>query len=201
MAEKTLTAAAIITAAAALGVEAAALFAIAEVESRGSGFLADGRPVILFERHVMYRRLKKAGRDADELAARFPAFVNPAPGGYRGGEGEWYRLDLARQIDRDAANESASWGKFQIMGFHWGTCGFASVADFVDAMGESEARQLAAFVGFVQADPALLKALKACKWAEVAKRYNGPDFKKNDYDTKLSAAYAHHGGGAEATPC
>jgi hypothetical protein len=201
MAEKHLTADALLAAAAALGIELAALLAIADVESRDSGFLPDGRPVILFERHVMYRRLKKAGRDADDLAARFPAFVNASPGGYRGGAGEWYRLDLARQIDRDAANESASWGKFQIMGFHWATCGFASVAEFVDAMSESEARQLDAFVGFVQADPALLKALKALKWAEVAKRYNGPDYKKNDYDNKLATAYARHAGPTEASPC
>lgn len=197
MASALLTATAIARAAAALGVTPAAIRAIDEVESRGAGFLADGRPVILFERHIMYRRLKKAGRDADDLAQRYPAFVNPTPGGYKGGAGEWYRLELARQIDRDAADESASWGRYQIMGFHCETCGFASVADFVAAMSESEDRQLDAFVAFVKADPALHKALKAGKWAEVAKRYNGPDYKKNEYDTKLAAAYERHAADSE----
>lgn len=184
-------------AAAELGVAPAAIMAIDEVESRGTGFLKDGRPVILFERHIMYRQLKKHGRDAEDLARRYPAFVNPAPGGYRGKEGEWYRLGLARQIDRAAADESASWGRYQIMGFHWKACGFAGVAEFVAAMCESEARQLDVFVAFVCADPPLLKAIKAGKWAEVAKRYNGPNYKANDYDTKLAAAYARHSPAAD----
>ncbi|MFY9327167.1 MAG: N-acetylmuramidase family protein [Georgfuchsia sp.] len=175
-----------------LGVAVASIMAIDEVESRGAGFLADGRPVILFERHIMYRRLKKAGRNADDIARRYPALVNATPGGYKGGAQEWYRLTLARQIDADIADESASWGRYQIMGFHWQACGFTSIADFVAFMDESEARQLDAFVAFVKADPALNKALKAGKWAEVAKRYNGPDYKKNDYDTKLAAAYERH---------
>lgn len=190
--DKQLTSADLDNAAAALGVPLAVLRAIDEVESRGEGFLADGRPKILFERHIMYKRLKAAGRDADALARTYPAFVNQTPGGYRGGPGEWYRLDTARQIDRDAANESASWGRYQIMGFHWQTCGFASLAEFVDAMCESEARQLDAFVAFVKADAALLKALKAQKWAEVAKRYNGPNYAENRYDEKLALAYKLH---------
>lgn len=188
----------ILRAAETLGVEPAAIRAIDEVESRGSGFLGDGRPVILFERHIMYRRLKEAGLDADRLAARCPAFINPQPGGYRGGTSEWFRLDLARQIDRAAANESASWGRYQIMGFHWQTCGFESIDAFVAAMCESEARQLEAFVAFIQADKALKKAIKARKWDEVARRYNGPDYAKNAYDQKLADAYDRHGGG-EAT--
>jgi hypothetical protein len=32
--------------------------------------------------------------------------------------------------------------------------------------------------------------LKAHRWAEVAKRWNGPGYAKNAYDTKLAAAYA-----------
>src|SRR5690554_4118721 len=51
----------IIRAAQALGVEPAAIKAVNEVESRGRGFLPDGRPVILFERHVMRRRLLDYG--------------------------------------------------------------------------------------------------------------------------------------------
>lgn len=187
-----LTAADIERAAELLGVEPAAIRAIDEVESRGSGFLPDGRPVILFERHILYRQLKKHGRDADGLARIYAPLVDRTPGGYRGGVGEWYRLNLARQIDRAAADESTSWGRYQIMGFHWAACGFASVAEFVAAMSESEARQLDAFTRFIEADAGLHKALKACKWAEVARRYNGPAYRKNDYDGKLAAAYARH---------
>lgn len=38
-----------------LGCEVAAIKAVAEVESAGSGFLSDGQPKILFERHYFSR--------------------------------------------------------------------------------------------------------------------------------------------------
>ncbi|MBZ0126830.1 MAG: N-acetylmuramidase family protein, partial [Rhodocyclaceae bacterium] len=59
-----------------LGVAVAAVMAVNEVESLGRGFLPDGRPVILFERHVMHRLLAEAGYDADATAARFPNVVH-----------------------------------------------------------------------------------------------------------------------------
>ncbi|MFO6076311.1 N-acetylmuramidase domain-containing protein, partial [Pseudomonas aeruginosa] len=41
-------------------------------------------------------------------------------------------------------------------------------------------------------DPALHKALKARKWADFARLYNGPDYKRNLYDVKLEHAYKQH---------
>ncbi|MHA2903701.1 N-acetylmuramidase domain-containing protein [Ralstonia mannitolilytica] len=114
-----LTAAHLQAAAEALDVPVAAVRAVNEVESLGSGFLPDGRPVILFERHIMYRQLKRAGKDADALAQQFPNLVNPKRGGYVGNAGEHMRLARAVQIDEDCALASASWGAFQVMGFHW----------------------------------------------------------------------------------
>src|SRR5260370_5919444 len=49
----------LIAAAETLNVPVAAIRAVNEIESRGQGFLPDGRPVILFERHVFYKRLRK----------------------------------------------------------------------------------------------------------------------------------------------
>lgn len=175
-----------------LGVQVAALMAVNEVESRGEGFLPGGPPVVLFERHVMHKRLAAAGKDADALAARYPDLVNPKRGGYRGGAQEWYRLNLARQIDQDIANESASWGAFQIMGYHWRALGYASIGAFVAAMSSNEAAQLDAFVRFIRSNDGLHKALKARKWADFAKGYNGPAYKENLYDTKLQRAYERH---------
>lgn len=191
---KHLTQADIEQAAVTLDVAAAAILAVNEVEAQGHGFDGAGRPLILFERHVMFRRLAAAGEDADALAAKWPALVNPKRGGYCGGDQEWYRLGLARQIHRDIADESASWGKFQIMGYHWQVCGYASVGSFVEAMSQNEGWHLKAFVDFVEADAALHKALKARKWAEFAKLYNGPAYKENLYDAKLAAAYNRHAG-------
>lgn len=182
----------------ALGVQVAALMAVNEVESRGEGFL-NGNPIVLFERHVMHKRLAAAGKDADALAARYPDLVNPKRGGYRGGAQEWYRLNLARQIDPDIADESASWGAFQIMGYHWRALGYASIGDFVSAMSRNEAAQLDAFVRFIKAADGLHKALKARKWADFAKAYNGPAYKENMYDTRLQRAYERHAA-AETVP-
>lgn len=179
-------------AAARLGVPVAAVMAVNEVESRGTGFLPDGRPVILFERHIMHRLLGETEHDADALAVRYPGVVNPKRGGYMGGAAEHGRLGTAMGIEADCALQSASYGQFQIMGFHWQTCGHTSPAAFAAAMRESEARQLEAFIAFIEADAALHKALKARKWADFARIYNGPAFKENAYDAKLAAAYARH---------
>jgi hypothetical protein len=187
-----------------LGVELAAIYAVNEVESAGSGFLDTGKPKILFERHVMHRRLglpRAEGDDqaalrrhADELAALYPALVNTKPGGYIGGPGEHQRLAQARMIDALCANESASWGAFQIMGYHAERLGYASVDEFVRLMSQDENQQFEAFVRFIEADPALLKALKGKKWAAFAKAYNGPAYARNLYDVKLERAYELHAG-------
>jgi hypothetical protein len=176
-----------------LDVSLACVLAVNEVESAGSGFLGNGKPKILFERHIMYRRLAAADpRRAEQLAVRYPQLVNPVPGGYVGGSAEHQRLAAARQLDDSCALESASWGLFQIMGFHWRHLGYASVQKFAQAMARSEGEQLDAFVRFILADTALHNALKSRKWAQFARRYNGPDYARNLYDTKLARAYERH---------
>ena len=192
----------LVNAAERLDVPLACVYAVNEVESNGKGFLDNGKPVILFERHIMYRQLvtpRHKGDDpallklhADELAVLNPAIVNPKPGGYAGGSAEHQRLSHARLIDDNAALESASWGAFQIMGFHWQRLGYASVQTFVAAMSADESQQFDAFVRFIEADHALHKALKARKWTDFAKLYNGPDYQRNLYDTKLQRAFERH---------
>lgn len=183
-----------------LGVPVAAVQAVNEVESKGEGFLDNGRVVILFERHVFYQRLVKAHgqAEADRLAALNPNLINPKSGGYAGGAAEWQRLTSARQIDDACALESCSWGLFQVMGYHWQDLGYASVQDFVTRMQSSEAEQLEAFVRFVKAEPALLKALKAGKWADFARGYNGAAYARNLYDVKLERAFARYSAAAPA---
>lgn len=176
-------------AAARLGVPIASIKAVNAVESAGSGFLPDGRPKILFERHVMYRQLVVNGIDADGAAMKSPAIVNQKRGGYVGNAGEYSRLAAAKQIHPQSALESCSWGQFQIMGYHWPALGYDSIEQFADAMAHSEGRQLDAFIRFIEAEPALLKALKAKKWADFARLYNGPAYKENLYDVKLARAF------------
>ncbi|KVU55413.1 N-acetylmuramidase domain-containing protein [Burkholderia cepacia] len=193
---KHLTEADIARAADKLGVSPACVRAVNEVESRGSGFLADGRPVILFERHVMYRQLVESigANDAVHYSLLFSNVVNQKPGGYQGGSAEYVRLDTAARIHAASAYESASWGAFQVMGYHWKRLGYASIDEFVARMETSEGDQLDGFVRFVAADSSLLSALKNRKWAAFAKGYNGPDYARNLYDAKLAQAYERYAG-------
>ncbi|MEM5403902.1 N-acetylmuramidase family protein [Paraburkholderia unamae] len=181
-----------------LGVPIACVRAVNEVESTGSGYLVDGRPKILFERHVFWRRLKAHGIDPAPLAAKYPNIVSQTPGGYQGGQAEYTRLAAAELIDAAAAYESASWGAFQVMGENWERLGYASVDDFVSRMENSEGDQLDAFVRFVAADSGLLASLKARKWGPFARGYNGPDFARNLYDVKLTRAYDKYAGTEKA---
>lgn len=192
----------LVAAAERLGVELAVVYAVNEVESLGQGFLDNGKPKILFERHVMHARLslvRNEGDDsaaliahADHLATLHPHLVNRRPGGYAGGSAEHQRLAQARMLDATSANESASWGAFQIMGYHWEQLGYASLDDFVSRMARDENEQFEAFVRFIEGEPALHKALKGKKWAQFAKAYNGPAYARNLYDVKLERAYERH---------
>lgn len=182
----------LVRAADTLGVSLAAVRAVNEVESRGHGMLPEGKPAILFERHVFWRRLDHHGLDAAGISEKWPQLVNQQRGGYQGGAAEYTRLAAASQIHPAAAMESCSWGAFQIMGYHWQALGYDSVEDFVERMHASEAEHLGAFVRFIANDPALLAALKGRKWAAFAKLYNGPSYAENLYDAKLAQAYAKY---------
>lgn len=192
----------LVAAAKRLDVPLASIYAVNEVESAGAGFLPNGKPKILFERHQMYRQLCTSRhpdddvaalkRHADELAAQYPSLINPTPGGYAGGVAEHQRLAQARLIDDTAALESASWGAFQIMGYHATRLGYESVQAFAEAMASGEPAQLEAFVRYIEADPALLKALRTRKWADFAKLYNGPAYARNLYDVKLQRAFERY---------
>jgi hypothetical protein len=108
---------------------------------------------------------------------------------YRGGRAEYERLLAAVDLDLEAALRATSWGLFQIMGFNHLACGFAGVRDYVETIASSEGAQLQAFVGFVQAS-GLTGLLRSRAWAGFAERYNGPGYRKNQYDTRLAAAFA-----------
>lgn len=176
-----------------LGVEEASIKAIASVESSGNGFITDSQgnkiPKILFERHVMFRRLRDfTPIKSKEMAAKYPDIVNEKSGGYKGGLAEHERLQRAVLIDRTTALESASWGSFQLMGYHWSNLGYSSIQAFVNAM-YTEQGQLDAFVKFIKADNRLVKALKEKDWTNFARIFNGPEYKTNNYHIKMKDAY------------
>jgi peptidoglycan hydrolase-like protein with peptidoglycan-binding domain len=177
-----------------LGVERAAVKAVYEVEAGGAGFLGP-KPKILFEGHVFWHLLKDAGADPAALAAGNGDILYPkwTTKFYRGGLAEYARLDRAIAIDAVAAPKAASWGLFQIMGANHVAAGFPDIQAFVDAMYQSERAHLDAFAAFIGATrfggKSLRDWLAACDWQMFARGYNGPQFKKNRYDTRLEAAY------------
>jgi peptidoglycan hydrolase-like protein with peptidoglycan-binding domain len=192
-------------AAATLKVTPAHVRSVTEVEARGSGFAADGRPIILYERHQFYKYLAIPRKPTDSLTElvgvrallvqTHPEICNPQRGGYtKSNDTEWARLNLARSYSDTAGLMSASYGLFQIMGFNYKACGFEDVQSFVRAMSASEGDQLDAFVSFVKGDKNLLSAIQSKNWASFAEHYNGPAYAENKYDTKLAAAFAKWGG-------
>jgi hypothetical protein len=170
----------------ALKCDVAAIRAVYEVESRGQGFGDDGRPIILFEPHV-FSRLTKHRFDATHGGVSYPT---PGAKPYKKTQAErWNQLLYAAKLDRDAAYKSASYGAPQIMGFNFALCAFSDVHAFVEAISRSERDQLFAFVQFVTSS-GLADELREHRWAEFARRYNGPAYAKNAYDVKLAAAHA-----------
>ena len=179
-----------------LGVSVPAVKAVATVESNGGGFLPDGRVKVQYEPHVMYRQLASnfdRARADKELVAH-PDLVAKKAGSYQSLDKEDKDMNRAAQlIDRTSALESASWGAFQIMGYHWKTLQYTTLQGFINDQ-YTAAGQLETFVRFIQADPSLLKALRGKDWAAFARIYNGPNYAANKYDTKLAAAFKQYGG-------
>ncbi len=184
-----------------LDLELAAVKAVNEVESSGKGFLVHGRPRILFEGHIFWRELKKRGVNPEEFVTtrtKDVLYSRWTKTHYKGGAGEYTRLEKAAGMSDDAAFHeaayaSASWGAFQIMGFHYEFLGYASVDHFVSEMYEHEREHLKAFGKFIERtnfrNKPLLQWLKEQNWAKFAEGYNGSGYRSNRYDEKLKKAY------------
>lgn len=190
----------LINAAKSLGVEVSTIKAVNEVESRGRGFIHDF-PVILFERHIFWRRLKAYGEDPSLLVNdENKDILNTKSGGYRSSAKEVRRLERAKLIHKKAALESASWGLFQIMGYHWKALGYPSIENFVKKMQQSEVEHLNAFVRYIKKNN-LVSSLRLKRgqqrltlehFKRFAKGYNGANYKRNHYHTKMLSAYQRY---------
>lgn len=181
--------------AATLGVNVNAVKAVAQVESSGSGFGDDGRPIVRYELH------KFQGKTHRHFHKTHPYLSQPnrqAGDPYHNDtqEREYSQLYnamlLTYQGDLAVAKaiESTSWGKFQVMGENWSDLGWNSALDFASDMYVSEANHLEAFVSYVQFH-GLVPALKNHHWATFAAGYNGPNFAANHYDILMQQAFNH----------
>lgn len=183
-----------ITAAKRLGCTVAQIKAFAALESGGSSFSVFGRPKILFEAHYFSRLTgRRYDRSHPSISSRRwnrKLYSRRMPGRYK-------RLARAVRLDVDAGLSSASWGKFQIMGAHWKTLGYASAWEFVQSQVESEKNHLEAFCRYIEKF-GLKTKLQDCRpnnsasCVAVVKAYNGPAFAKNRYHKKLARMIARY---------
>lgn len=174
-----------------LGVQPAWIKAFIKKETpnpNGGGFMADGvRPIILFERHIFHKHTK------GKYSKMYPDISNPRAGGYGRYVEQHDRLHKAAKLDREAALQSASWGLFQILGENWKSLKYKTLQEFINAMYRSENDQLEAFIRFIKVNR-IDKYMRENNFAEVARRYNGPNYKINNYDKDLKKYFLSFGG-------
>lgn len=168
--------------------EIAVIQAVIKIESNGSGFLLlelpPARPKILFERHWFYKLTPQP------VSHSRPDLSHPYwdKSQYKGGSREWQRLLEAMNFDEIPALKSASFGLGQVMGFNYSKAGCTSIQQFVEENFAGEYWQARHMLNFI-VNTGLSDQLRRKDWAGFAKRYNGPGYKKNAYDTKLANAY------------
>lgn len=174
-----------------LGIESACLRAVIEVECKGSGFNADGTPVILYERHKFYQGLQSIMwiTKSKEWFKLYPDLCNPKQETKYGKYSEQHgKLERASKLNREVALESCSWGIGQVMGYHWRSLEYPSLQNFINAMYKDEASQLDAMCRYIKVNN-LVGALQRKDWKAFAKGYNGSGYASNQYDVKLLNAY------------
>ena len=170
-----------------LGVSPNMIKAVRKVEAPRGSFDDQGRPTILYERHVFSRN---SGRRFD---ASHPTLSSTTPGGYGKFSIQYDKFADACALDPEAAFKACSWGAFQVLGENAVALGYASAYDMVQKLLVSEAAHLDSFVRFVRTN-GLVDKLRACRAGDPAscvpfvKAYNGKDFAKNNYHVNLANA-------------
>ena len=160
--------------------------AVSIVESGGSGFNDQGQPKALYERHYFWKRIQ----------IRIPFLSDPAAGGYTidadkdGLNDSWEKLaDAAMTGNVLKAFESASFGKFQVMGAWGEKLGYANALEFAYSMVGSEVAHYEALVRYIEVfgGKAKFQAINGnpANCTPFAKFYNGP--KQRGYDSRIAA--------------
>ena len=174
------------------GFDPAELEAVCDVESAGVAFwTVNGKnlPPIRFEGHYFYARLNAQ----DRATAVAQGLASPTPGAVRNPPsyaGIYDLLSRASVINKDAALESISMGLGQVMGANWRSLGYSSVDDMWSSMGTVDG-QVEAMVKFIKFNN-LKTFIDNEQWAKFAAAYNGPGYRQNNYDNKLSAAFTRY---------
>lgn len=172
-----------------LGCTVQQIKAVAKVESGGGPFDKQGRPKMLFERHLFH---KFTGG-----AYGITPYSNPRSGGYN--EDRWEKLAQAACKDAHAAFAATSWGEFQVLGAHargqyrgFLNLGYSSPLTMAYCAVKGEAEHYEMLLRYITAAglrPALAKLSKNpddCR--AFAEGYNGPKFEDYNYHRELARA-------------
>lgn len=202
--------------------EAGMIYAIAKQESGSAPFInLWGRklPNIRFERHL-FRKITGEGNspylktNPDICGAPYiKAKKDKKTGKYiRGdenhvgelialedvqgieGDFQYKRFAKAYALDKNAAIQATSWGKFQILGMNYKIAGFNSPIAFAKAMCRSELEHLMIFIGFANKNLVLRRGLQTKNYEEVARGHNGEKWRKFNpkYAANIEANYKEY---------
>jgi hypothetical protein len=171
-------------AAATIGCSIEIIKALIAIEGNKEGFLPNDEPFLWFHHDVFSRKTSGA---YDSIA---PDISRPEPGTYGSEPEQHNRLHKAMLYNRDAALASASWGKFQLMGYNYELAGFSSLQDFISAMYKSEAEQLRAFIHYLK-NLSLDEDLRNRNWKAFALKYKNAE-EQSAFITRLTDAYSNN---------
>ncbi len=179
--------------------------AIVTVETgNGRGHMKDGRAKILFEGHKFWKWLEKEKLNPEEYQEGNENILYKTwtRNHYKGGAGEYERLEKAKVINTKAAIYSASWGLFQILGenIEDNIKGrkYKNAEDFEEKQQLSEKYHFLDFLEFIKTKQVRKKALihyiseenkGNYDWEAFAFGYNGPGYAVNRYHEKMQQAY------------
>jgi hypothetical protein len=188
--------------------DAGLIYGIAKQESAKSSFIkVDGRtvPSILYERHIFRRYTSPHMKPPSPYEHDNPEICGPAYHVTHKGEGkekglaidnvtkkvalpqdiygpgglhQYERLCKAYALDRAAALEACSWGKFQLMGFNYKAAGYSDVFAFVKGMSSGDAAHIKAFLKFAKSNKTLLSGLQNTNYEQIAEGHNGADWRR-----------------------
>lgn len=163
-----------------------------KVEAPRGAFDDDGRPSILYERHVFARNTTPKGR----FNAKHPslsAVSGYGRGGYGAFSAQYGKLERAYALDPEAAFEGCSWGAFQVLGENAVALGYKSARDMACELAKSEAAHLDSYVRFIKVN-GLAAKLGRCRAGDpdscvpFVEVYNGAGFRAFAYHVKFAEA-------------
>lgn len=179
--------------------------AVVDVESAGKPYSivsGEKRPTILFEPHLLYRRLSGDARD-EAVALKLAAKVRNKKLYGKTQSDRWGQIAAAQDLlakhglPEGIAIECTSFGVGQVLGSHWKSLGFSSVTEFFDLVNRDVAGQVEVMLRYIVVND-LDDELRDGRWAAFARGYNGPDYARGKYDTKLATAALAYGSDSKA---